>query len=362
MTRALLLLLLALPATAGETAVRVLRGGEPMPDAGVKVLPPGAGVVFDPLDWKPDARTDAAGQAVVDVPDGGSLLVFASGFALVPVKPGGAVVDVRMKEERTFAGTVVGDRGQPLRDAAVTLRTTFRERATFRTRTDDKGRFLVYALWLDDYALAVEKPGHVRVAVEGLTEGGATHALARRASLSGTVRDRAGNPLGGAKLRTSWGTVTAGPDGAWRVDDTFPLADGEVALEPPRSGSVRVALAPGEVRTGVDVVALPPAAVRLRVLDQARRPLAGAVARETEGGDEAKSGDDGVVAVAVPPGESAVLVSAKDRIEETVAVPPLRPGETRDMGDLVLRPVPVVEVHVLMPDGPPPANVEDGPG
>jgi len=157
--RALLLLLLAAAAArADEVLVRVTDARGPVEDAAVKVLRAGEKIVFDASAFAPDAMTTERGDALVAAPTDGTILVYQPGYALAAAPADSRIVDVQLRPERVFWGTVANDQGKPVPGATVELRTSPNRRATFLVRSGDDGRFFVYGLWLDDFRLRLEAP------------------------------------------------------------------------------------------------------------------------------------------------------------------------------------------------------------
>ena len=161
MRSAIVLALLACAARAEDIVVRVTFGEEPMHNATVKVLKPNDGIVFDRTKWAADKLTDESGQAVVDVPEGGKVLVYVPGYALAVATVDRIPLDIELKPERIYEGRVVDSAGDPIVGASVSLDTTFKRRATFVATSDKQGRFFVYGLWFDDYAIWAEATGSV---------------------------------------------------------------------------------------------------------------------------------------------------------------------------------------------------------
>ncbi|MHC4550370.1 MAG: carboxypeptidase regulatory-like domain-containing protein [Planctomycetota bacterium] len=360
MRAALALLLVPLTVAAEEVVVRAAVGAEPMPDATVSVVGPDDGVVFDPPNWAPDARTDASGQAVVEAGPGQWILVYAPGYALEVVPAGGRFVDVALRPERIYSGRVVDTKGVPVSGARVELATTFRKSARFLATSGAGGWFHVYGLWLDDYALRIEAarflswaPGASR-AVE---QSGETFVLARASAIAGRVADRESKPLAGVEVVAIGVVITirlgepirTAADGSYRIDG---LASGVgfVELGYPWSGRAGpIQLAEGEVHRGADIVASPPATVRVRVVNESREGLSGVTARLRT---EAISDATGRIVLPVQAHRSHTLRLHAPHFEaQSVPVPPLAPDARHDLGEVVLRPLPAIEVRVRRPDG-----------
>jgi protocatechuate 3,4-dioxygenase beta subunit len=371
------LLFLALWAEAGDLVVRVTVGDEPLADAGVQVQPAGdEGPTFRADEFAPDARTDATGQALVQATSKDRILVYVPGYELAVVEGDGQVVDVALRPERVFSGRVVDTDGEPIVGASVRLRTTFRWKAGFSTTSGEKGDFYVYGLWFDDYALRIEAPGFVAWEAggypgwgehESVTEvdSGKAIVLTRAATIAGTVTDHRGELVAGAEVRATCRdlpseTATTDADGKYRISGLWPESTYSLAFRFPWGGSHYVSLDEDEVREGVDVVRLEPATLRLRVVDAEGRGLDGVSAEFTSllGRRQLTSNAEGFIEVRVPPrrAEGELRLRAKDRENVTASVLAAQPGTTQDLGEVVLRALPEIEVRVLQPDGTPPAE------
>jgi len=369
MRLALALLLLAAVARAEGIVVRVTAGEKPVAGAGVKVLGAGDDLDLDTLAWAPDARTDDAGQAAVDAAPDARVMVFLPGWALAVRPVSGAVVDVALRPERIFKGRVMDTEGAPVSGALVHLKTTARQEARFHARTDAQGRFFVYALWLDDYELYVEAPGYSMLCEPALTEeaSGGTFVLRRPGRLAGRVVDEKGAPQPGFPLYLC---EIFDPDTRGRVGDAETDAEGrfEVPLPGGRAwtavveaaapwggASEPIRLAAGEVRDDLVIVALRPALVRGRVVDEQGAPLKDVEASAAP--ECVVTDEEGRFEISVSAQQHvSVCVDAREYQTLYVDASWLAPGAVRDLGDLVLRKPPLIEVVVTTPAGVAPAE------
>jgi len=369
---ALLLLALWAEAEAEDLVVRVTVGDEPLPDAGVQVQPVRkAGPTFRADQFAPDARTDASGQALVQATRKDWILVYVPGYELAVVEGGGQIVDVALRPERIFSGRVVDSKGDPIVGASVVLRTTFHRQAAFPVATDERGNFHVYGLWFDNYSLSVEAAGFIdRMYAWLLTEqdSGETIILERPATLAGTVLGDRGEAVAGTELNVGPYLVKTSDDGTYRVSGLDPDRRHWVHFPRPWGGGAGpFALKEGEVREGVDVIRLAPVTLKLRVVDAEGRGLKGVSLRVAEvegvrgirvfGGPEVTSNAAGLIAARVRPEIRTELhLRADDRESATVRGPHSPSGTTQDLGEVVLRALPEIEVRVRQPDGTPPAE------
>lgn len=361
------LLVLALWAEAQDLVVRVTVGDEPAEGAGVQVQPMRSeGPTFRADKFAPDARTDATGQALVQATAEDQVLIYFPGCGLAVVDGGGQVADVDLRPERVFSGRVVDSKGEPVVGATVILRTTFRRKAAFPVTSGQEGKFHVYGLWFDDYALWIEADGFVpwlpRAVSVTEQDRGRTYVLKRVGTIAGTVTDHRGKPVARAEVRLSGRLTTwTADDGTYRISDIEPEIEHEVGFPPPWGGEAGpITVHEGEVREGVDVVRLLPVTLRLRVVDAEGRGLAGVTAQPSVSGlDKAASNAKGVIELPVPPKRPCELwLRGADVANETIQVAAL-PSGVQDLGDVFLRPVPeveVIEVRVRLPDGTAPAK------
>lgn len=358
MRTATVLLLLAVWAAAQDLVVRVTVGDEPVEGAAVQVQPArDGGPTFRVDKFAPDARTDATGQALVQATSKHQVLVYFPGYELAVVQGGGQVADVALRPERVFSGRVVDTSGDPIVGATVILRTTFRRKAAFPVVSGEEGKFHVFGLWFDDFALRIEAPGFVPWRSGDLTEeaNGTSFFLKRFATMAGTITDHRGEVVAGAEVHVGAETTRTSDIGAYRIGRLEPGVEYWVQFPTPWGGHAGpIVLEDGEVREGIDVVRLGPATITLRVVDNEGRGLEG-VGGEPPlrfGGREVASDAEGRIAVHIRPENSTELyLRAENREAITVQVPRLRPGVTQDLGDIVLPAVPEIEVRVRLPDG-----------
>jgi len=351
---AVLLCTLAGPVVAEELMVRVTDGEQPIAGAGVRALGPRDVVRFDRTAWEPDALTDAVGQAVVELPMNGTLLVYRPGFALARVVVDRLPVDIVLRTERVFSGRIVDAAGKPLGGALVELRGTVRQAARMLAFSDAKGAFRVYGLWLDDFALRIESQGRLTLQHDGITESdsGRTWRLVRPAGVAGRVLDREGRPLPGVMLVVGGKVVEVGADAGYALHD-LPPGLHMVLTGAPYTHRSRVRLAPGETRT-LDIVALRPATLRLRIVDDQGLSQRG----EAVGVPSDKTG---VVLVRVRADAArAIRIEAPGCMPVTRDAPATAAGETRDLGDVRLLPQPRVDVQVRHLDGKPAVGTAGG--
>jgi len=359
MRKLLVLCLLACLARAERIVLRVTADQEPVEGAGIVILKAEAPVVFDRDAFEPKLLTDKAGSAVVELAKDGRVLIYRVGFAVAVVSPEESPADVKLRPERIFDGTLVDKRDKPVVNAAVVLETTFRTPARFLARTDEKGRFFVYGLWLDDSVVRVTAPGFRPFSSFVQSSLKLRGTMQRSASLAGKVLDRRGKPLAKvsvhlATARESTRSVTA-KDGSFSFPD---LAPGTHALsvDPPYGLEQRkISLKDGEQRKDLEITPLLPATLTLRAIDEQSQPLRGVVAFQSgEPALRAPTDAKGEVSIRVVPRRSGLILLVDKRFaigEVNHGATP--PHSTRSLGDVVLRPIPQVTLVVRRPDGKP---------
>ncbi len=351
MTRALVAtLLLCCTAFAERRLIRVGLGEGPFPGACVQVLRAGAETLFDLDAFVPDTLTDERGEAVVDLPDGARVLVYAPGHALAIATPRPGPIDIALRPERRLTSRVVDAQGGGIANAEVLVRTTYREKATFRVRTRQDGTFHVSGLWLDDLSVSAAATGFLDIPAVDLTPGEplAPLRLDRPAQIDGKVLDEAGHAVAGVVVLVARRRVATGADGGFRLAD-LPPRKLPIQLEPPYGTiPISVDLADGEKLAGVVVHARRPAQVALRVTDQQGAPLPDA---QVNGRG---CGPTGALLCAVVPESPAVLAIVADGFEtRRLTLEPMKAGATAELGDIVMTPWPRERVRVLLPDGSP---------
>jgi len=247
---------------------------------------------WDPEDgfhiWSGDRdveqETDDEGRFHVQGLDGGPCQVVAEAkrdgaswstrLEDVPTDTGGLLLV--LSRGSAIAGVVVDDSGAPLERFSVTARPAEREEWDDTGRVHDSfrkvegGAFRLEGLYAGRWRVTAEARGHsdsraqvVTVPGEGM---GMVLTLGRTATLSGTVVDPAGDPIGAVQVTASparamwasgWGeddvSARTGDDGTFELDDA-PTGKVEVRAEGSRfapSKLLELELEPGETRTGL---------------------------------------------------------------------------------------------------------------
>ncbi|MHC4959040.1 MAG: carboxypeptidase regulatory-like domain-containing protein [Planctomycetota bacterium] len=347
-------LLLAAPAAAERIVLRATDGKEPLADVGVAVV---TERVFHRLAFKAQAFSDKTGQVVLEVPDGATVLAYRAGFAVAFAHPRDRVVDVVLRPERTLAVRVLDSGGKPIANAAVQVKTTFRQPATFPGATDKQGRCFVHGLWLDDYQVRAEAPGYTAAS------GSDTLTLYRLASIAGTVVDVKDEPVKGAVVSlSSAGQVATDEQGRFVFPDLDPKTVHRVSLAPPLGAEeATVNLAEG-TRHELKFVALAPAMLKLRVIGPDGKPRKNAVV-EAALARRLKTDAGGRVAIDVSAHHADHLLVESDGMHSrSVEFGSYAPGAVVDLGEVKLA-ADRVTVVVRTPDGEPVAGgrIDDTP-
>ncbi len=336
---------------ADEVAVRVTANGKPVPGTDVMVLKPGQALVFDRAKWKPVARTDAEGIAVVQLPSGGRVVVHREGDALAIAHATGPTVDLELRDEWPFFGTAKDEGGKPVAGADVYLRMK-RTPATLHVRSDAKGRFAFAGVWLDDYTLRIEADGFLAEELDWLTEkdSGRAFALSRPATLVVTVADKKKASLADWPLRCGEARLRTDANGRARFEMLRP---GEVVLAADRPfvlvGPLDYELADGETKT-IAVRGVSPAWVRATLASRGGVKLQDV--RVVLNGAPFEANADGTRAGRTEAGAAGVIeVEAKDHLPATFRFLAPGAGGVIDLGELVLDVHPRGRVIVRAPDG-----------
>jgi len=343
-------LLLCCTALAEKRLIRVGLGEGPFPGACVQVLRAGAETLFDLDNFVPDTLTDARGEAVIDLPDGARVLVYAPGHALAIATPRPGPVDIALRPERRLASRVIDAQGNGIANAEVLVRTTYREKATFRVRTKQDGTFHVFGLWLDDLSVSASAPGFLESEAVTVTaaEPLAPLRLDRPAAIDGKVIDEEDHAVAGIMVLVATRRVTTGADGSFRIAG-LPPRTLPIALDAPYGAvPLSVDLADGENRTGVVVHALRPAQLSLRIVDAKGAPLPGAKVNGQRG-----TPTGAFLCPVVPEAMVILTIEAEGFATQRLSRDPMRCGTTADLGDIALTPWPSDLVRVFLPDGTP---------
>lgn len=347
--------LLALLARADRVAVRVVIGDKPAEGVGLVVLKPDSELVFDRNTWTPKLHTDKAGQAVLDVPSGARIVAYLAGFSVTVVQPGGAVVDLSLKPERIVSGRLLDRKGDPIRNASVSVFTSTRLAAEFPAKTDKEGRFFAFGLWLDDYSLRANAPGFMELQTTFKTHD-VTARMDRAARLAGRVVDGDGRPIAGVTiLLDGEDRGRSGADGRFRTPELKP-GRYELGVAPPYGlHATHVDLADGEQRRGFVVGILEPATLAVRVVDEKNRPRAGVLLQSRELLEaDVVTDKEGRAVLRVTPWRRGVLtIHERNHVTQSIELGPEPQAGKRDLGTVALRPVPKVSVLIRTPDGKP---------
>jgi protocatechuate 3,4-dioxygenase beta subunit len=291
-----------------------------------------------------DAVADAAGRiALPDLPEGRYLVrAELDGFAVgaaVHRFPAEAAPDVALRPASTVSGQVLGTDGLPAAGAEVRIVGSGLYPA-LSGATDAAGRFVLGGVPPGIYEVHVHlttdggelsAPPRRGLVIEAAARAVLSFALSGGAVLSGVVVDAdTGEPIAGARVRAATETLAALPHVATtEADGTFRFAGledrghrltieddlhvPEIGLEARPGAALRVTLSRAAAVSGV-------------VLDEARRPIAGA-AIEVLGSMGGRSG----LPIAIGATASiAASAGVPGRLEVTDYVPPipLVPGES----------------------------------
>ncbi|MFG2560729.1 MFS transporter [Streptomyces sp. NPDC048496] len=182
------------------------------------------------------------GRYALSVPGSGSYVLIAAAGGHQPQAVSVTVgerpveLDVVLGGAGRLAGTVVTADGIPVRDAAVTL-TDVRGEVVASTRSGREGGYVISELVAGEYTLAASapafRPAALPVSVQAARETRQDIELAGGAVLRGVVRASGGRPVEDARVTlldaagNVVGTLTTGPDGAFRFVD---LSTGEYTV------------------------------------------------------------------------------------------------------------------------------------
>ena len=395
-------LCLALAASAESTDRVTLTGKVLLPDgspaAGARVETSTGSTVAS--DWV-ETQSRADGSWQLTVPSGGmpslrSVVAIKAGYAPSwATADANAIVTLRLgAQPATYQGRVCDPEGHPLVGATaevvlLTLVTAYSPGppcpvgpGVMRATSDAQGRFSLPDLPAgSDTTLLVSAPGRART-TRIVHVGGATAPviLPVEAIVSGRVL-RQGQPVAGVKVRTQGGWLASAEavtdaQGAYRLDGLGSAA-GLLRLETPPVGWVAAPLLlpdrqPGDTLKGLDFNLTPGALLRGKVTDAATgQPLGGAYLSVLWSGAgtqprtsyAATVGADGTYELRAPAGHVRIILfglaplnwmpTASTRKEFDV-----KEGETRDGVDFAVKPLPLLQGHLVRPDGTPAPGLE----
>jgi len=193
-------------------------------------------------------------------------------------------VVIEIERGGSIEGRVVDEAGQPISGALIYawLHTNGRVLKTFRTASDESGRFRLDGLPQGDYRLRATAKGFLNehrieettVVADQTAE--VNFMLRRGAAISGTVTDEAGNPVHKARLtlaktdgtalfahtaftdKNGYFSMTGLPEGTYKLKvwhkDYLPQDTGPYTLQPPDTlTDVRIVLSTGVTLKGVVV-------------------------------------------------------------------------------------------------------------
>ncbi len=256
-------------------------------------------------------QTDARGRFAFDPPAPGPVTLVATHPGHGPARLGGlryragsrlAGVVLTLTDQGVIEGEVREASGAPV--AGVTVKAA-EEKASLGMQpleesgtTDEAGRYRITGLGTGLYDLSARSPDHrpVRVAGVAVTAGRTTRrdlVLEPGLSITGTIRDRRGAPVAGARvtaaptggvpgMRALLGVVTveSGADGRYRLGG---LPEGNLDLTVRKeglAGATRKDVAPGS--EGVDFVLEDLGSVSgVVLLEESRKPLPGVTVEVT---------------------------------------------------------------------------------
>ena len=277
----------------------------------------------------------------------------ASGPLAVRLERGGAITGIVSEADgkRPIAGARVGVGG------GLALPGDWQEDATRNEATTDaQGRFRLEGIGRLPQTLTARARGFGPAERSGVRSGERVELfLFPGATLAGTVRDDAGQPVEGAVVRAEGGGLWSASPPAERTDArggfTMPgVQPGEyvvVAREGGRAPGIATVVVEPETEASVQVVVSDGGFVTGRIVDEAGRPLAGRVRAEVyedrglpSFASDLLAGDakaDGFFALGpLPPGTLGLGVSAPQRASRRVEASVPARGRTVDLGDVAL--------------------------
>jgi len=264
----------------------------------------GAEVAIDAerRNWKRSATTNAQGLARV-VPyetktNRHMVRVTKAGMLPMEVRdlpPRGRPIVVTLEPSVVFGGTVIDEEDQPLAGAAVHIRVQYEIPVGLWTRRDasvlngEDGRWQALPLpknaeWAT-VSLAHPRYGsqpsaRYHIASEDLSSGAtALRIVPRRYAFQGRITDDQGDPVPGASIRSlgSDKSVQSGPDGAFEIDIAGTGAQLLVTSDTHAPELVHVSASSTGSARPMEVRLKRGKAVRVKVIDAAGSPVAGAV-------------------------------------------------------------------------------------
>lgn len=286
--------------------------------------------------YRLEFRAEAAGYFAAWY-EGGDLGTARPVAVLPPAVTGG--VDAALVKGGTIGGRVTGADGVGVAGVTVSAARTGGDPWSRSAVSDAAGNYLVGPLPAGDYLVRFQarNQGYLDQWYDGFPEqsgatpvpvvlndttGGIDASLVRPASLSGTVRDAAGEPIAGlsVQLRTTGGQLVTGTatgaDGAYGLDflrsGTYHLFFRGSALNyldqwydaaDTVAAAVDITLATGEARTGLEATLSRPGGISGFVRDAAGEPIAGVNVQVR------RRPGDSVIAAALSGADGAWLVS-----------------------------------------------------
>jgi hypothetical protein len=235
----------AIPKT--ETSLRVTLAGKPLAGGGVELT-------HEELRWSTKVETGSDGRFAGALWEPGLYTASVRRNSSAPhqvdvmLSPQALTIDV---PDRTVTGRVVGDGGEPVANALVTLKSENEISAlTLRTTSGADGRFEFFGVREGAHALSARAPSYVNSdAVSFELHGAPAHrevelALTHGAHRTVRVVDERGHPVAGASLFTACdGHVksTAQTNAEGRADVAVPDTGSCAIYALPKEGSIAVA-------------------------------------------------------------------------------------------------------------------------
>ncbi len=348
----LALFLLAWCASAADVLVRVTDDDHPVADARVVVLTADQAVVFDPSSFLPTARTDAAGVVLVEARPGARVLVYRAGFAVVIRSVQAPIVDVALRWETPFSGTLEDEEGQPVAGADVALKTSVNETITFVARSDGKGKFAFFGLIFDTYELAVKHDSFLDYFAEAKpADSRTTHTLTRPGGLRGRVVDRADQPVADVSiLIDAEEHAKTDAEGRYTIEKIEPGAYMVSLRWIYGDKSIEATVLAGKTVVVADLVFTPSAIVVVRVHDANKTPLEGVQVASFP--TNATTDKEGVARAAARAGVAGkIRISAEGYYSDDVAHGALEPGREHTLDAVELIPYESLSVLVRGANG-----------